>query len=172
MAERRAVVANDFRITGDEPSVRRERERIDLDELEVLAPGDLRKAHGIACQPRGHVAREQLRQLGIERVGGGVGRAIEGNPKQRLGGLDVLAALCRDQKLEPLTRAVDADREVDFARDRHRLLEQERRFGIVEGGGDARPRRRELAQVREPMHQPALAAAALQNLRLEQVPRP
>ena len=78
----------------------------------------------------------------------------------------------RGQKLEPLTRAVDADREIDFARDRHRLLEQQRRRGIVERGGDARALLRKLGQIGQPAHQAALAAAAFQQLRLEHVARP
>src|SRR5262249_18269468 len=64
------------------------------------------------------------------------------------------------------------DREKNFPRDRHRLLEQERRVGIAERGGDAAPRLAELVETAEPVHEPALAAAAFQHLRLDEVSRP
>ena len=110
--------------------------------------------------------------FGIERVGGRAVRAIERDARQRVGALDLLAALRRDQELKALTRTVDAHRQIDFARDRHRLLEQERRCRIAQRSADARARRRELCKIRKPAHQSALAAPAFQHLRLEHVPRP
>ena len=126
----------------------------------------------ITRQPRGEVGREQLGEFGIERVRGGADRAIDRNPHQLLGALDILAALRRDQELEALTRAVDAHRQVDLARDRHRLLEQERRRGIAQGIHDAPARGRELRKIRKSAHQAPFAAAAFQHLRFEHVPRP
>jgi hypothetical protein len=171
VAERGAVVANDLRVAGDEPSVGGEGERVDLEEFEILAPGDLRQARGIAREPRRDVTRKQPGKIGIERVGSGIAGRPERNARERLGRLHLLAAFCGEQ-LEPLAGAVDADREVDFTRDRHCLLEQQQRLRVVEGRGDARACRRELAEVAEPLHQAALAAAAFQHLRLEHVPGP
>ncbi len=172
VAERRAVVANDLRIAGNEPPVGRERERVDLEELQVLHAGDLRQAGGVAREPRGEIAREQPGEIGIERVGADIGFDVEENTDERLGGFDLRAALRGDEKLKALAGAVDADRKVDFTRDRHRFLEEERHLRIAEGGADLRPRLRELAEIGKPAHEAALAAAAFQHLRLEHEPRP
>jgi hypothetical protein len=85
VTERGAVVADDLGVAGDKPPVGRERERIDLEQLQVLDACDLRQARGIAGEARGEVGRKQPDELGIECVGADIPGPAERDPYQRLG---------------------------------------------------------------------------------------
>ena len=86
--------------------------------------------------------------------------------------LDVFSTLRCDQKLEPLPRAVDADRDEYFAGDRHRLLKEKRRIGVFDTRQDEPPHVTKLVRFVETPHQAAFAAAAFEELRLEHEARP
>ena len=55
-----AVVADDLGVAGDEAAVRSQHQRVDLQQLQILLPRDVRQPRGIAREPRRKVGRKQL----------------------------------------------------------------------------------------------------------------
>jgi hypothetical protein len=86
--------------------------------------------------------------------------------------LDIFPALWGEEKLEPLRGAINPNRDEDFARDRYGFFQQKRRIGIVERRQDQPPCVAKLGKLDELPDQPALAAAAFEDLRLEHKTRP
>ncbi len=172
MPEVRAVVADCLRIAGDKSAVRGQRQRVDLQKFQVLAPGDLGQARGIAREPRGDIVREHGLERGIEHIRPQRHQRIDWNTCEVPYPLHLLAALRRDQQFEALTRPVDADGEIYLLRDLDRFLNEDRGVGERQFGSDQPTRIFQRSEIGKTPDQPALATAALQHLRLKHVPAP
>ena len=167
VAEIGGRVADDLGVAGDKLAVLGQRQRIDLQQFQVLLACDVRQPRGVARQARGKIGRKQLAERGKDffrrrrRIG-------HDRDARELGGrFDILAAFGRDQQFEPLRAAVDAHRDKNFAGDRHRFLEQQRDIGIFERRQDQPAGVAKTVKLVEHPHQAALAAAAFEELRLE-----
>jgi succinyl-CoA synthetase alpha subunit len=172
VAEGRAVVANDLGVAGDECALRRHRERVDLKKLEVFLAGDVGKPGGISGNARGKRAGKQFGDLREHAFRRRLRRNLDRDARKPGGSLDVLAAFGRQQQFELLPRAVDANGNENLLGDRHRFFQEERRVGVVKRGENEPPRLVEGGERIEAAHQAALAAAAFEYLRLEEMPVP
>ncbi len=172
VAEIGRLIAEDLGVAGDKAAVGCQRQRVDFEKSEILLPSNIGEPRRITGEAGGYSARKQGRRSGVDLLRHGRRRQFERHASKVCCALDVAAAVRRQQQFQPLGRAVDADGDENFARNRHRLFEKERGVGIVERRQDQPPRLAQLGDVLQSPHQAAFAAPAGEDLRLEEESSP
>ena len=173
MARDGAVVHGVFAVERDQPTVRRQHQRIDLHQLGIAGRiGRVKPAE--QGNQRGAIARQRLRQRALEALEIEAVADIDRQPQQGIGMLlgdllDVHAALRREQQQRALGCRIVQHGRVHLVRDRHLLLDQHLGNAMLadahaEDGGGGCPG---LVRCGRQLDAAGLAALAGRHLRLD-----